>query len=113
MGSAFSSIFPLLVVLALIGVVAWLLQRFCGQVIGRNALLTIHAAISVGRRERVVLVEVAGQWLVLGVTPGTISALHILPAPPPVGAQDLINANIPKGHALSQLWLDQLLSHKK
>jgi len=34
-----------------------------------------------GQRERVVIVEVAGTWLVLGVAPGQVSKLHELPAP--------------------------------
>ncbi|MNN99031.1 Flagellar protein FliO [compost metagenome] len=34
-----------------------------------------------GPRERVVIVEVADTWLVLGVAPGQVSKLHELPAP--------------------------------
>jgi len=36
---------------------------------------------AVGTRERVVLVEVAGQWLVLGVAPGQVRTLANLPRP--------------------------------
>ena len=37
------------------------------------------ALIGVGARERVVLVEVEGTWLVLGVAQGRVSLLHSLP----------------------------------
>jgi flagellar protein FliO/FliZ len=33
----------------------------------------------VGQRERVVLVEVADTWLVIGVAPGHVTALHSMP----------------------------------
>ena len=34
---------------------------------------------AVGQRERVVLVEVADTWLVIGVAPGHVTALHSMP----------------------------------
>ena len=40
----------------------------------------MRGATSVGPRERVVLVEVADKVLVLGVSPGRITALHTLDA---------------------------------
>ncbi len=43
--------------------------------------LKVVASTSVGQRERVVVVEVEGTWLVLGVGGGQVSALHQLPAP--------------------------------
>ena len=42
--------------------------------------MKVVSSTSVGQRERVVVVEVAGQWLVLGVTPQNIHTLHTLPA---------------------------------
>lgn len=48
-----------------------------------NGRLTVISAIAVGPRERVVIVEVASQWLVLGVAHGQVNKLHELPAPSP------------------------------
>lgn len=52
--------------------------------------LKVRASCTLGQRERVVVVEVEGTWLVLGVTPQQITALHTLPAPP-AGANDAGN----------------------
>lgn len=52
---------------------------------GSGALLRIISAVSLGPRERVVIVETGETWLILGVTAGQISKLHELPCqtPPP------------------------------
>ncbi|HEY5366391.1 MAG TPA: flagellar biosynthetic protein FliO, partial [Casimicrobiaceae bacterium] len=44
-----------------------------------GAAIRIIATQALGQRERVVLVEIADQWLVLGVAPGQVSALSTLP----------------------------------
>jgi flagellar protein FliO/FliZ len=41
--------------------------------------MRIVAGTAVGTRERVVVLEVAGTWLVLGVAPGRITALAEMP----------------------------------
>lgn len=74
------ALLPLALVLSLIAAAAWLLQRLTKPKLGKAALLNIQAAISVGPRERVVLLEVAGQWLVLGVAQGQVNTLLTLPA---------------------------------
>lgn len=78
--------FALLVIIAVIFLFTWLVRRL-GP--GRGASgqhLKIVAAKAVGTKERVVIVEVDGTWLVLGVAGGSVSKLHELPAgkaPPP------------------------------
>ena len=69
-------------VLALILALAWLARRFGVRGAGRSHLLKVVASTAIGQRERVVVVEVAGTWVVLGVTPTHVQALHTLPAPP-------------------------------
>jgi flagellar protein FliO/FliZ len=66
-------------VLALMGGLAWLLKRFGGQQPGSVGAIKIIGASAVGQRERVVLVEVADTWLVVGVAPGHVAALHTMP----------------------------------
>ena len=71
----------LALVLLLIVALAWLAKR--GGV-GRGAPgghLRIIAERAVGTRERVVVVEVAGQWLVLGVAPGQVRSLSQMARP--------------------------------
>lgn len=80
-------LFGLGVVLALIALVAWLLRRFApGQVAGHGNLRVV-AAVAVGPKERVVLVDVEETRLVLGVAPGLVTKLHEMPRPAePYGA---------------------------
>jgi len=67
----------LALVVALIGGLFVLLRRFqvrTGSAGGIRAL----AALSVGTRERVVLLEVAGRQLLVGVAPGRVQALLVI-----------------------------------
>lgn len=76
-------------VLGLIFACAWVARRFGLQRLGGGGnLVKVVSSASVGQRERVVVVEVGGTWLVLGVTPTQVNALHALPAgaQPPVAA---------------------------
>ena len=68
-------------VLALIAVMAWLARRMGMARPGGVNHLKVISERAVGTRERVVLVEVAGQWLVLGVAPGQVRALANLARP--------------------------------
>lgn len=65
----------LILVLVAIGVLAWLMQkntRFA--LMGRNPL-RIRAALSLGVREKLVLVNVGDKQLLLAVTPGRVDKL--------------------------------------
>ena len=72
-------VFGLVVVLALVAAAAWLLKRFAGMPGTASGLIRIIGGAAVGQRERVVLVEVAGTWLLLGVAPGQVRTLHTMP----------------------------------
>lgn len=67
------------VVLAVIAGAAWLLRRFGGMPRGPGNAIKVIGGSSVGQRERVMLVEVADTWLVIGVAPGHVTALHSMP----------------------------------
>jgi flagellar protein FliO/FliZ len=76
--SLVQSLVGLLIVLALIAGAAWVLKRFAAQPGGASGAVRVIAGAAVGQRERVVLVEVGGTWLVLGVAPGQVRALHTM-----------------------------------
>ena len=79
-GGLLQATLGLALVLGLIVAVAWIAKRLApGTLRGTGVVLTIVASQAVGQRERVVVVEVADQWLVLGVAPGRVSALSTLP----------------------------------
>lgn len=90
-------VFVLLLVVGLLLGLAWMLRR-AGLVQGAaNGQMKVLGALSVGARERVVLVQVGQEQLVLGVTAAEISLLHLLAEPIDVSAtadgQSLITAS--------------------
>jgi flagellar protein FliO/FliZ len=69
----------LFLVLGLILATAWLARRI-GRIQGASGgALRIIGGLSMGARERVVLVQVGDTQLLLGVAPGRIQTLHVLP----------------------------------
>lgn len=74
----------LLAVVAVILLCSWLLRRIGPSRHWQGQSLKVVGSTLLGPRERVVIVEVQGTWLVLGVTASQISQLHALPAPPEV-----------------------------
>jgi flagellar protein FliO/FliZ len=78
-GSLMQVIFGLLVVLGLMGGTVWLLKRFGAVKAAGTGNIKIVGGVSVGTRERVLVVEVADQWIVVGVAPGSINSLATMP----------------------------------
>src|SRR5487761_2303014 len=78
-GSILQIMFSLLLVLAAIVLVAWVLKRMNVTRQGTGNYLKVIGGVAVGQRERVVLVEIENTWLVIGVGPGQIRALHTMP----------------------------------
>lgn len=70
----------LAVVIALIFLCAWAARRLGLQKHNSGRLVKIVASTALGQRERIVVVEIGGTWLALGVTPGQIQSLHSMPA---------------------------------
>lgn len=78
-GSVLQVIVSLLLVLAAVVLVAWVLKRINLPQSGSASALKVISGVAVGQRERVVLVEVNDTWLVVGVAPGQVNALHSMP----------------------------------
>jgi len=78
-GSLLQVFIGLVLVLALVLGTAWALRRM-GRVPGlSNQAIKMVGAAAVGARERVVLLEVSGTWILVGVAPGQIRSLATLP----------------------------------
>ena len=77
-GGVMQIIFSLLLVLAAIVLVAWLLKRMNVAQQGAGHQLKVLGGVSIGQRERIVLIEIEDTWLVVGVGPGQIRTLHTL-----------------------------------
>lgn len=91
-------------ILLLIFFITWLVRRlgFAPAKSKNHRLLNVKASCSLGAKERVVVVEVEDNWLVLGVTSQQINMLHQMPAPPD---------NMDKETALKSLPFGQMLKN--
>jgi flagellar protein FliO/FliZ len=73
-------LFGLIVVLIAIGATALLLKRL-GRLPQGPGAMRVVAGLSLGARERAVLIQVGDRQILLGVAPGRVSALHVLDRP--------------------------------
>jgi flagellar protein FliO/FliZ len=78
-GGIFQILIVLLLVLGLMVGAAWLLKKFNASGITSQGEVKIVGGVAVGNRERIMVVEVADQWIVVGVTSSNISALSTMP----------------------------------
>ena len=79
-------VFALLIVLGAIGLFAWLMRRFAPGQSGAGGILKVVGGVMVGPRERLVVVEVGENWLLLGVSAGGVTLVHSMPRPPAASA---------------------------
>lgn len=80
-GSLLQTTLGLIAVLAIIGAAAWFVKRMGFAYTGISGRLKIIGGLSVGTREKVVLLQVGEEQLLLGVAPGQIRTLHVLQEP--------------------------------
>ncbi|HET9114002.1 MAG TPA: flagellar biosynthetic protein FliO [Burkholderiales bacterium] len=69
----------LFAILALIMGAAWLTRRYLSISPRANTAIKMISGLNLGGRERVLLLEVGEQWIVVGVSPGHISTLATMP----------------------------------
>lgn len=72
-------VLSLMAILALIIGVAWMAKRFLTINTPTGSTIKMIGGINVGGRERVLLLEIGEQWVVIGVAPGHISTLTTMP----------------------------------
>jgi flagellar protein FliO/FliZ len=92
-GGIFQILFVLLIVLGLMIGAAWLLKKFNAAGAPSGGNIKVIGGVAVGNRERIMVVEVADQWIVVGVTSNNINALSTMPR------QEIIQQ--PNMHALT------------
>lgn len=71
----------LIVVVAMIYGCAWLIKRLNGAGFNNAGKMRLMGGISLGTRERAVLVDIAGKQILLGVSPGRVNTLHVFDEP--------------------------------
>lgn len=75
-------VFGLIAVVGVMMTLAWLFRRYAPGVGQSSGVARIIGGVSVGSRERVLVIQVADRWLVVGVTTGQISRIAELAASP-------------------------------
>ena len=78
-GTLLQTIFALVLVLALLAALAWLAKRYGPKIAGGGGNLRMVGSLNIGGRERIMVVEVGDQWIVVGASPGRINALATMP----------------------------------
>ena len=71
----------LLLVVGLIFVLAWVLRRVQRIGPGNAQVIELVGSRALGPRDRLVLVQVGDEQILLGITPGRITPLHVLKQP--------------------------------
>ena len=80
-GSLLQMVLGLSAVLALIIGLAWVMRRLGGIPGAAAGSLRVLGGLSMGTRERVVLIQVGETQLLIGVAPGRVQTLHVLDQP--------------------------------
>jgi len=83
----------LLLVVVLIIALAWLAKKFNLNQQSNHGLMRIIAGLSIGTRDRIVLLQVGNEQILLGLTPGRIEKLHTLSEPLEVAGEQPLNAS--------------------
>lgn len=87
----------------------WLIKRLAAPR-GAAAGLKVLGGVSIGSRERVVLVEVAGKVLVLGVASASVTTLHTLDA---AALEHMAPPPSPAGGGEFSRWLKTSLEQRR
>ncbi|MDR2188564.1 MAG: flagellar biosynthetic protein FliO [Azonexus sp.] len=89
-----------LIVSLLVGA-AWLARKVSGGKGFGQGGMRVVGGVALGPRERIVLLEIGEEWLVVGIVPGQIRTLHRLPK------GELPAAGLPGQPAFAQ-WLQNI-----
>lgn len=88
-GQLAQMVFGLLLVVGLIFFLAWVLRRMQGAAPKGGQVIEIVGSRAIGPRDRLLLVQIGREQILIGHTPGSIEALHVMaePVEVPVGAR--------------------------
>lgn len=116
-GSLLQTLFALIAVLAVLGALAWFLKRYGPKAGGGTASLRVVGSLNLGGRERLLVVEVGDQWIVVGASPGRVNALATMPrqqadAHPVETEGATLAPHLPAANSFAD-WLKQTIDKRK
>ncbi|MCD5993015.1 flagellar biosynthetic protein FliO [Pseudomonas sp. CDFA 602] len=80
-GQVAQLLFGLLLVVGLIFVLAWVMRRVQRAGPNNSQVIELVSSRAIGPRDRLVLVQVGNEQVLLGISPGSITPLHVLKEP--------------------------------
>ncbi len=107
-GSVLQVLFGLVAVLGLMAGAAWMLKRFTNKRAGSSGAVRIVGGVSVGSRERVLVLEVGEQWIVVGVGAGRVNALSTMPRQ----VDNALAPDAPPAASAVPGWLQQMIERR-
>ena len=76
MGTYVQAAMALSLIVALLAATAWLARKVSGGKRFGQGGMKVVGGVALGPRERIVLLEIGDEWLVIGIVPGQIRTLH-------------------------------------
>lgn len=101
--SLFQISLGLVVVIGFVVFMGWMVKKFNLQPLQSQAVAKIVGGVSVGQREKVIVVEIADQWIIVGVAPGRVNGLATIEK----NTEIYPNEPLPKNTSFKQ-WLNNV-----
>jgi flagellar protein FliO/FliZ len=89
----------LLIVLSVFFLCVWGVRKLSGLTVSGAEKMRVVGGLSLGLREKIILLEVGKKQLVLGVTPGRIETLHVLEGDDCLTREKTVSASAETGFA--------------
>jgi len=74
-GNLFKMLIGLAIVLLVLALISWFMKKFMPIGANQASVIRVIGGANVGSREKVVVLEVANRWLVVGVAAGQVTSL--------------------------------------
>jgi len=110
-GSLLQTTLALVFVLAVLAALAWFMKRYGPKASGGAAHLRVVGALSLGGRERIMVVEVGDQWIVVGASPGRVNALATMPRQAGAEPSAVLAPHLPPAAGFAD-WLKQTIDKR-
>ena len=89
----------LLIVLCVFFLCVWGVRKLGGLSVSGAEKMRVVGGLSLGMREKVILLQVGNKQLILGVTPGRIETLHVLEGDDCLLKEEALSSNAASGFA--------------
>lgn len=108
-GTYLQATLALALIVALLLGLAWLARKVSGSKGFGQGGMKVIGGVALGPRERIVLLEVGDEWLVIGVVPGQIRTLHRM-----IKGDDMPAGTLPvAGEKPFTQWLQSITERRK